>query len=245
MQKYEKQFEITSDECNEYGKLRLRSLFNLFQAMADNHAHLLGVGYQYCIQNGLGWIGGGYAVEINKLPTWGDTVLLKTWPAKTTAVTAIREFEMTNVQTGEVLVRASSQWVLIDTIKKRPISVVKHLQGFELITERAVDTSFPKLPELDRADIEFSQIIRTDDIDLNHHVNNAVYPTWILDALPENYLSNNRIVKLQIQYKNPAQKGDNIVVQTQMKDNNNTLHIISNLEKSTEFARVVVDWKKR
>ena len=76
MQKYEKQFEITSDECNEYGKLRLRSLFNLFQAMADNHAHLLGVGYQYCIQNGLGWIGGYFVgwSERNAAPKQAENV---------------------------------------------------------------------------------------------------------------------------------------------------------------------------
>lgn len=242
MEKYEKSYEIASFECDEYGYLRLRCLFNLFQDLADTHANIIGVGYNYCKQNHLGWVGGAYHVQINKMPTWRDRVVLKTWPSKATAATAIREFELTDAQTGDVLVRASSQWVLIDATKHRPVCVAPHLQHCEPITERSVDTSFAKLPPLERTDITIVQTVRVDDIDLNHHVNNAVYPSWVLDALPPDFTMRRRLAELQIQYKYPVQKGDSICVKSQM-DENIGLHVITNGSSTLEFARVRTVWQ--
>ncbi len=242
MEKYSKIFEVSSYECDVNNQLRLRVLLNYFQDMADNHADKMGVGYHYCIQNGLGWIGGGYDIEINRLPKWGDKVLLKTWPSKTNIATAYREFEMSDVETGEILVRASSQWVLLDTLKNRPLAITKRIEWFDLIEDRAVDTNFPKLPTVDVPQISISQIIRSDDIDLNNHVNNAVYPTWILDALPSEFLSKHTLTKIQIQYKYPAKHGDDIQVLTNVSDENTTQHMIVGTE-GKEYARIVCQWQ--
>lgn len=242
MEKYKKSYEIASFECDEYGTLRLRCLFNLFQDLADTHANILGVGYNYCKQNHIGWVGGAYSVQINKMPIWRDKIILKTWPSKATAATAIREFEMINEQTGSVLVQASSQWVLVDDVKHRPVCVLPHLQHCEPITERCIDTPFTKLPTLERTDIMIEQTVRFDDIDLNHHVNNSVYPSWVLDALPPDFTMRRKLFRLQIQYKYPAQKGDRICVKSQM-DENIGLHVITNGSSTLEFARVRTVWQ--
>ncbi len=242
MEKYEKPYEIASFECDEYGTLRLRCLFNLFQDLADAHANIIGVGYNYCKQNHLGWVGGAYHVQIKKMPVWRDKIILKTWPSKATAATAIREFEMVDAKNGEVLVRASSQWILIDATKHRPVCVAPHLQHCEPITERSVETSFAKLPALEQIDVEITQIVRMDDIDLNHHVNNAVYPTWILDALPADFTVRRKLTELQIQYKYPVQKGDTVCVKSQMNGNTG-LHVITNSSSTLEFARVRTVWE--
>ncbi len=244
MEKYEKQFEISSYECDENKNLRIRSLFNLFQDLADNHAAKIGVGYDYCVENKLGWIGGAYHVQIERLPVWNDKVILTTWPSMKTAVTAIREFEMRDAVTGDVLVRASSQWVLIDAVRMRPVSVLQHLTHCDAIEERAVETDFRKLSVPERIDYTATQIARTDDMDLNHHVNNAVYPTWILDALPVDYLNTHALSELQIQYKSPAKAGATVIVQTQM-DKDTGLHMITGYDSKTEFARSRTVWKTK
>lgn len=242
MEKYERHYEIASYECNENGHLRLRSLFNLFQDSADTHANIIGVGYSYCKQNHLGWVGGGYHVEILKMPAWRDQVILRTWPSKTTAATAIREFELTDADTNEVLVRASSQWILIDATKHRPVCVLPHLKDMEPIAERSVNTLFEKLPAPERADVIAEEIVRVDDIDLNQHVNNAVYPSWVLDALPADFTMRRKLKEIQIQYKYPVQKGDTIKVKTQM-DENTGLHVITNGSSTLEFARIKTVWQ--
>ncbi len=244
MEKFQKEFEISSYECDENGELRLRSLFNLFQDLADNHASKIGVGYEYCVEHQLGWVGGAYHVQIDKMPVWKDKVILKTWPSRKTAVTAIREFEMVNALTGATMVRASSQWVLIDINRQRPVSVLAHLEHCDAIEERMVDTDFRKLLAPERIDTTVSQIIRTDDIDLNCHVNNAVYPTWILDALPSDFLPTHALSELQIQYKSSAKTGNTVLVKGQI-DNDITVHSIVSDELGPEYARVRAIWKER
>lgn len=243
MEKYKKEYEIRSYECDERGTLRLRSLFNLFQDLADEHADKMGVGYHFCIRHQIGWIGGYYHIQIEKMPVWTQKITLRTWPSKSTGVTGIREFEMCD-EAGHILVRASSQWVLVDIVRKRPVSVQKHIGSYDLIEERSVPSSFEKIQGLEKNDLEIVEVIRRDDIDINKHVNNAVYPSWILDALPKGYLEDHCLSELRIQFKQSAKMGDVICVKTGLMEHE-TLHSIQNPVSNTEFARVKISWQKR
>lgn len=241
MEKYAKNYEIKSFECDQTGFLRLRTLFNLFQDLADDHANKMGLGYHFCKEHGIGWIGGAYHIRIHQMPKWEDKVRLLTWPSASTAVTGIREFQMRSLS-EDILIDASSQWVLIDTQKFRPVSVLKCVGQYELLPERCVETQFEKLPLLERIDYETDEIVRYDDIDINKHVNNAVYPTWALDALPVEFLKEHSLKELQIQFKKPALLSDSVHVQTQMEDRI-TRHVITNKDGSSEFVRLEIKWR--
>ena len=241
MEKYVKNYEIRSADCDQTGFLRLRTLFNLFQDLADDHANVMGVGYHFCKEHGIGWIGGAYHVRIHQMPKWEDRVRALTWPSGSTAVTGIREFQMCS-EKGDVLIDASSQWVLIDTQKFRPVSVAKYIGSYEVIPERGVEVGFEKLPILERIDYETDEIVRYDDIDINGHVNNAVYPAWTLDAVPVEFLKENALQELKIQFKKPALLSDFIHIQTQIKPGH-TFHVITNRDGSVEFARVEMKWR--
>lgn len=243
MEKYQKEYEISSYECNRFGQLRLRSLFNLFQDVADIHADIMGVGFHFCEPRQIGWIGGYYHLRIYKLPSWTQKVILSTWPSKSTGVTGIREFKLTD-EKGEILIGATSQWVLVDTLKHRPISVQKNIGNYDLIEERCIESSFEKILNLTDVSMSCSQIIREDDIDINQHVNNAVYPCWVLDSVPYELLKTYDIKELQIQFKQSAQKGDVIVVKTSINQNE-SVHCIENPNTSVEFARVKIIWQKK
>lgn len=243
MEKYKKEYEIRSYECDEYGVLRLRSLFNLFQDLADTHADKMGVGYHFCIQHKIGWVGGYYHVQIKKMPVWTQKIILLTWPSKSTGVTGIREFEVFDEE-GNLLVRASSQWILVDVDKQRPVSVQKYIGSYDLLEERSVTSSFEKIQPLEKNDFEVVEVIRKDDIDINKHVNNAVYPSWVLDALPKKYQEEYNLSELRIQFKQSAKIGDIICVKTSLMGDK-TSHSIQHRLSNIEFARVQVSWQKR
>lgn len=241
MEKYVKNYVISSYECDRSGRLRIRSLFNFFQDMADDHANIMGVGYHKCVETGIGWIGGAYHVQFNHLPKWEDKISLHTWPSGTTAVTGIRDFQMLD-ERGVTLINATSQWVLVDTQKMRPVSVAKNLGTYELVSEKAFESSFSALPEITRVDTEKFIPVRNDDIDINQHVNNAVYPTLALDGLTDDFLKTHDIIELQIAFKKPAVLSDIIHMKTQI-DGYTTLHQLFNETDEVEFARIKIDWK--
>ncbi len=243
MKTYQKAYKIASFECDKNTFLRIRTLFNLFQDLADNHAEEMGLGYRFCAPRHIGWIGGAYHVQILKWPKWNDCITVQTWPSKSTGVTGIREFLISD-EAGETLIRASSQWVLIDTDKIRPVSVEKNVGTYALNPERAVDTNFEKLSVPERVDMRVSEVVRQDDIDLYGHVNNAVYPSWILDAVSADFGAEHQMSELQIQFKRSAKFGDDVVVESEI-NGLETVHRITDKSGAVEFAYLKILWEKR
>lgn len=240
MQKYTKRYVLKSYECDESFHLRLMSLFNFFQDVADMHAEEMGVGYTFCEQRKIGWVGANYHVQINRMPQWREPVVLSTWPSGKTLVSGIRDFQMTD-EAGNVLVKASSQWVVVDIEKMRPVSVQKYLPDYEVIEERAVETTFPKWPSVEQPTTVINVPVLHDHIDFNKHVNNANYPVWAVDSLPESFLQTHQLSKLEVVFKKPALLGDIVTVSTQI----NGLETQHDLTKGdTVLASVRCEWKE-
>lgn len=242
MDKYKKSYLIKSYECDFKVKLRVRSLFNLFQDMADEHADNMGLGYAYCHERGIGWIGGGYHVVIQHWPTWGDEIEMSTWPSGATAATGIRDFSAIDTN-GKVLIQATSQWVLVDVNRMRPIPVLKHIPMYELLEEHAFKSDFGKIVIPDTTPEIRSFPVRIDDIDLNNHVNNALYPTWALDGLSEDFLHTHILSEIQVSFKRPARYRDLITLRT-WYTSNETIHVMTNEDNTIEYARVRLVWQQ-
>lgn len=241
MEKYKKSYKIKSFECDFQGKLRLRSLFNLLQDMADAHADVINVGYDFCKQNNLGWVCGAYHLVVHSWPVWNDDVIIETWPSGTTAASGIRDFQMTR-PTGEVMVRATSQWVLVDALKMRPVSVAKHLPHYTPVDEHVLPPEFDKIPDLTGVETNTCFPVHEDDIDLNQHVNNALYPSWALDGLNDTFLREHTPADIKITFKRSAKRGNQVRLQTFCQDFM-TMHKIMDADSGTEFARVLIEWR--
>ncbi len=243
MEKLSKEHLIHSYECDQDGKLRLLTLFNLLQYMAESHADKLNVGYKDLIEKQICWVGSGYALHINRRPKWAEEVTFKTWPSGQTPVVAIRDFEVLDKE-GNPLINVSSQWVLVDVRTGRPQPVKKHLESLESLSERALSTDFPKIPEIRCCDFEKRFYVRYDDIDINKHVNNAIYPVWASEGVPNDFRQAHEIENIEISFKRPAFFGDEIIVKTEI-NNNETYHQIVSSDGTKEFARAHIVWKKK
>lgn len=242
METLESRHTVKVYETDRKGALHLRSLFNLFQDVADKHADILGCGYEFCLQKGIGWVGANYHLKINRLPQRHETFVLTTWASGKTAVCGIRDFKATN-ENGELLFYASSQWALIDLTNKRPVSVAKNLPDYQLHDARMIETKFPAItfPESSETQIRFP--VRYEEIDLNDHVNNAVYPIWAAEGVSRDFRLTHDIAEMEIAFKKPAVFEDEISVFTQT-EGLTTTHKIASPDKEKEFSRVRIIWKK-
>lgn len=229
-------------ECDRKKQFRLHCLFNLFQDAADMHADTLGVGYEFCLSHGIGWVGANYHLKINRLPSWQEKIVLTTWASGKTAVSGIRDFKA-ETEDNELLFYASSQWALISLDTLRLVSVEKNLPSYTLHNERMIDTTFPAIPLPEREDTQTPFAVRYDDIDINDHVNNAVYPLWASESVSHDFRKTHDIEEMEIAFKKPAVFDDTVTVFNQI-DDLTTLHRISNADKTKDFARVRIKWKK-
>ena len=149
--KIEKEYLIRTYECDRNENLRLLTLMNIFQDVADSHASAMGLGLEYCLSKGFAWVGSNYHLQIARLPQNARKNQSAIMPAVEKKLGAIREF-LVQSENGDTLIKASSQWILIDAARRRPIALRENLPMYQVIGERVIDTDFPKISEPQRID---------------------------------------------------------------------------------------------
>ncbi len=243
MEKYIKEYSLRTYECDKFGYLRIVTLFNILQDIADAHASDLGLGMEYCLSKGLAWVGANYHIKINRMPQMHEIIKIITWPSEERKLGAIRDFAVYDDK-GNIIITATSQWILIDFVRKRPISLKDNLPEYTVINEHTMISDFEKLPQPQKIDFEKNFSIRFDDIDINMHVNNALYPLWVSEALEHTFRDEHQISEIEISFKKEGHLGEDIQVTTEI-NNHQTLHSIKALSDNRELSTIRINWIKR
>ena len=241
MEKFQKEFQIRSYECDMDGFLRIVTLMNILQHAADLSATTLGFGFDFCLNNKLAWVGTNYHIQIKRMPKIHEKIKIQTWPSGENKFMALRDFVIFDENDIEI-VKATSQWVLVDVAKKRPVSLTQYLPQYMYIDERVLNSEFAKLPECSEVNAQIEFEARFDDIDLNRHVNNAIYPLWAAETLEPDFLCAHIPAEIEISYKKECLCQEHVVVQTALENLIST-HNISSQSEDKELARVRITWQ--
>ncbi len=215
---WREQHKLKSFDVGANRLMQLKSLFYYLQEGAWNHANHLGFGYQDLEGHDLIWVLSRIKVRFDKLPAWGDNITIETWPKGMNRLFALRDFVLMD-EDQDVLCAATSAWLTINKTRRRP----QRFKAFEEVNW--ANERHGLATELDKIVFEPSPIftdkrkVRQSEIDLHHHVNNAVYVSWITDIFFE-YFSESAIIKeMQVNFESEAKLADNIVL---------TIHSLSN-----------------
>lgn len=240
--KIEKEYLIRTYECDKNENLRLLTLMNIFQDVADTHASAMGLGLEYCLSKGFAWVGSNYQLQIERLPKMHEKIKVFSWPAVEKKLGAVREFLIMS-ESGETLIKASSQWILIDVTRRRPIALRDNLPMYRVIEERVINTDFAKIPDLERIDEQTEFKVRFDDIDINNHVNNAVYPLWATEAVGCEFRTKHNPAEIEIIFKKEGHYGEIIRVETELNGKISS-HSIKSTADGRELAKVRIRWNE-
>ena len=234
-------FTVKSFECDRNDTLRLLTLLNLLQDIADDSANEIGIGYDYLRTIGKAWVLIAMNVQIDRMPHLQEEITIKSWPSDISALYTEREFEVWSAS-GERIIRACSQWIVIDFKTRRPMHLKECLPEYEPIREKVIlEDRFPKLPAPERDDYTERFLVRYDDIDRNDHVNNAIYSLWASESLVPKYRIEHEPAGMIINFRKEGLFGEKILVHTQM-DGDTSLHSIE-AEDGRELARVKFSWR--
>lgn len=87
--------------------------------------------------------------------------------------------------------------------------------------------------------------VRMHDLDLNGHVNNAIFVEWGVETVPEEILSNFSPACIDVLFHKEALYGDLITSHTEIRKDSETmvtLHSIIRQQDQTELARLNICW---
>ena len=191
---------LNAYQCDRYGNMRPLTLMNELQGMGDRHAEELGVGYEYCTAHNLAWVVTHYLVDIIESPKNCQNLTITTGPSCQDALRATRDFEIRDADDNRLLIRATSQWVLIDMTRRRPMRLDENLPKWTTSTRRAWERTFDKFPEFDAQQTHVFKC-RFDDIDVNQHINNAVYAVWATESVGFEFRNTHRLCGIELNFK--------------------------------------------
>ena len=173
---------VRHHECDAAGKLKLNAMLDYFQDAAARHADDLHVGMNDIYNGGFIWVLSRLKIQVDIMPALGDKLEIITYPAGFSRLFANRQYLLRS--NGRDAVRAGSEWLLLNPANGRPANPAKSLPEALPLNENMPRwfSGLDKLsctggtPCLDAA-------VNMGDVDLNRHLNNAVYSRWVIDAL--------------------------------------------------------------
>ncbi len=238
------QFKIASYQMDVKGNATLTSLAGIFQEIAGNHAHENGFGFKQMIKNGQIWVLTRLKIEIQKFPVWGQEIDVSTWIVNREKFFSRRDFQIHN-SNNELLVSASSGWMLLDVQSKRPKLVDEIEMDIPMISDKlAVNDELLKIEALKSAETKTDYIVRFSDLDVNNHVNNVKYIRILLDSYSYNWRKAKTPSSFEINYLAEAAYDDYLEIENSKPEGQNNLVIQEMKRKSDNkvVCRARIEW---
>lgn len=224
-------------DFDRYGHLQPAAVLDIFQDIATLHAEEIGIGRDSMLEQGVIWVVVRTKLEMVAEAEHFQVVTVRTWPHSLSKFSFIRDFTMHD-EHGKLLAKASQEWVLMNVETRKFASPKDCYQGpVDFCEDRVFEKKARKTPAFE----EGNQPVRTvaaaySDIDVNGHVNNAMYANFVVNALqPDADFS---LKTLQIDYRYEALPGQPLFIHTLVEEGRTLLKGLSE-DGTVLFAALV------
>lgn len=203
---------VRYSECDQTGRLALPALVNYLQDCSTFQSLDLGRGVAAMSDERLMWVLATWRIDVARRPALGERVRVGTWCYEMTRSHALRCFYIED-ERGERVVRADSQWLVVDTERGHATRVpadqaVYAEPGRGQLEMGALDRRL----RAEGAGEELGAVrVRARHIDTNHHVNNAQYVALACEALEGAGHGTAETSCVEVAYRRMARLGDELV----------------------------------
>ena len=195
---------IRYSEADQDRQLKLGNILNYFQDCSTFQSEDLNLGLEMLKGRHRAWLLNSWQLEILRRPKLGETVQTGTYPYDFKAFYGYRNFFMRDMA-GKYLVKANSVWFYVDTDSGRPVKASEdEIRGYEREPRLDMGYSGRKLQPVKEGEKGVPITIGRNQIDTNHHVNNAQYVFMAQETLPAGFMPS----RLRVEYKKAAVLGD-------------------------------------
>ena len=206
--RYSMPVQVRYSELGPDGRVNLHKILEYFQDSSIFHSESLGYKVKDELERNRGWFLLAWNVEISRYPGLGERLEVITEPYKMRGFYGYRRFTMSD-ESGAVLAKADSLWLLMDLKKMLPQRVPKDMtQAY--ISDVSDDRIGVKRKLEEGGSWVFKEKITVQHyyLDSNAHVNNTFYVRWGEECLPVDYT----LRKVMVDYRQSAFEHDTIFI---------------------------------
>lgn len=195
-------FVIRTSEIDSNKRLKIPALIQLMQESSMQNVLSLKLSVWDLEDENLSWVLLKKELKINKLPTVGQSIRIKTYPAGFHRIFAYRDFIVLD-ENDVVLATSGSVWGLLDTQSRKLITIPPYEFYNIMPDDTLVRPSFKLTSAVKSQYVKHSHIV-WNNLDWNGHVNNVVLIQNMLDAIPNDYQKTHQLKSLQLQFKSES-----------------------------------------
>ena len=208
--RFEQEILIPPSACDYSGKLGYAGAFAVLMDLATEHAERLGIGLAAMKAKNRFWVTVKTRIIFYERPAVSEAVRLITWPEKPGAVRCNRSYEIR--RGDELLVAGRTEWAVMNT-ELNSIAPATDLFPAELdyMSGSSVSESFAHIPaRFDGSEPFTSYTVRSTDIDLGGHMNNAAYPRALFGAFSTEELEAMQARSIDLIFRAPCYEGEEL-----------------------------------
>ena len=201
-------FTVRATECDVFKRMRPDALFIAMQEGGQQHATLLNLGHDEMLSRGMFFVLARIHVHFSRAPRCGEKVVHTTWPGMNNRFFCPR-YHIFTLEDGTPLACAGALWVILDVEQRKIVSSKAVQLPFPDTSDLAAPIDLPnRLPQLGTATASFARTPMYSDYDINGHVNNARYISWLCDALGNTVLADRYPCDLTAGYEKEIRTDD-------------------------------------
>ena len=238
--KYQENYQIQYADCDETGHVKLQALIDIFMHVSNRQLENSQAGSKEMAMKNQGWVVTQYHMDFKRLPVVAEQVKIITKPVGYNRFFEYRDFSL--LVYDKEIIKVQSQWVILDLEKRRIVpadSEVMARFGSPLLKKN------PKMRRLRKQD-NYEQTrqyrVRYDDLDLNHHMTNSHYFSWMEDMLERAFLNAYEPKSVDIKFDKEVLYGQK-VTSSLLINEQTSYHLISQGDQVATIAEIT--WKKR
>lgn len=163
------------------------------------------------------WVFTKTKVSFTRRPDWREKIIASTFPVDNAGFKTHVNTVLTDAD-GKNLITANQEACVLDLIRHRPVklSTVPYPQdGFP---EPVFTQPFEKfVSDFTDSDFKYEHIIRSQQIDMSHHLNNIEYIKLALNIFDEQFLLDHEPSELEVHYTGESKEGQVLRVYSRLE----------------------------
>jgi len=235
-----KELTVLPSICDNTARFSVPAVFSTFMDLASEHGQIIGVGNDVLEEKGLFWLTVKTKIKINKRPSMMDKITASTGPEKPERIRCNRYYLLSNGE--EHLIEGKSEWTIIspNNGKLHRIDEV-YPTDIEHYEKRICEEPFSRLSDDFSNDEEICRYtVRSTDIDLGQHMNNAAYMRAIFGVFSCEELDKLNIKEAEILFKAPCFEGESLSVKIRRNEGYIDIGMLKEGGKAAAVARLTM-----
>jgi len=209
---YEEMYPVFSFLLDPMKRLSIPAAFGILGDAAGRDASRRGWGYDNLVKRNQAWLLIRARMQINRQPSWGEQIILRTWPKLMEGVVAYRDFQILDIDRN-ILMAGSTAWTLMDLVSRKPVRLIgKEYESGELSAYHAITDKPSKIDWPDNMIIVNGMKANYGQLDMNNHVNNARYIELVMNELPIGMLLDRQLKEVEVNFISEVKYQDEVQV---------------------------------